>query len=99
MLKSKDQLLNIAWVGGEEANAQKVNRNQQNSYFNTFCLGGQLLQMGDHLPQDPHILSYSFSSVTFSICVQVGSCSSLFTTSERYTHRALQSLKVGMSWF
>ena len=57
--------------------------------------------LGDHLPttyfKAPYT-PYSFSSVTISICVQVGS-SSLFTTSECYTHRALQSLKVGMSWF
>ena len=57
--------------------------------------------LGDHLPttyfKAPYT-PYSFSSVTISICVQVGS-SSLFTTSECYTHRALQSLNVGRSWF
>ena len=94
MLQSKRPVRTSILPGGGGGKCCKV----KDQYFN-IAWGANGL--GDHLPttyfKAPYT-PYSFSSVTISICVQVGS-SSLFTTSECYTHRALQSLKVGMSWF
>ena len=90
--KVKDQYVLQYCLGGDKCCKVK------DQYFN-IAWGANGL--GDHLPttyfKAPYT-PYSFSSVTISICVQVGS-SSLFTTSECYTHRALQSLNVGRSWF